>query len=229
MTFPKRYPFISALRILVSFGVPHSTHQSNVVAYDGMGQRIVKIENTFNTEYERVYQPEIDEEEGSDIQPQLIVNDQQNEQQITSINTNEQIDSHNASFWHIAPQATLWNQIRDESIRCMKAGIVCRALRWGRNIFGKSSYVQNIQYVEVQLLGERNKISRDNSNWISVKEHQQNIWNDLQQPLWVNHCRRKAMERIEDEIYQITMHYYPQQQVLLVLIITLAEHQNVGS
>ncbi|KAA6385660.1 MAG: hypothetical protein EZS28_018813 [Streblomastix strix] len=432
---------------------PHA--EINVVAYDGMGQRIAKIENTFNTEYERVFQPEIDEEEGSDIKHKLLFIDQQNEQQITS-NNNTKIKGHNASFWRITPQATLWNvwndgisirvdstqneiqpinqQIRDEVIRCMKSGIVCRALHWGRNIFGKSSYVQNLRYVEVQLLGERNnqqendnlnnnnqqdenkqiiplseiklreqekirkqklanvaswssgklaqnsihyspafageyesmkerfmenlkiflehifqvilkynskqqsnlegvgnqqnippnidslsnassmssfysnssekeieknqiindnelkldgqigqlynqedpnnenqngesnqqidqienstvqaamlyqrpnifenadiehlqslviqRISRDNTNWISTQEHQQNIWNDLQQPLWVNHCRRKAMERIEEVIYQITMHYYPQSQVLLVLIIALAEHQNARS
>ncbi|KAA6392644.1 MAG: hypothetical protein EZS28_011829 [Streblomastix strix] len=46
MTFSKEYPFITFLRTLTTFAVPDSLHRSEIIAYDYIGQKIMKIENT---------------------------------------------------------------------------------------------------------------------------------------------------------------------------------------
>ncbi|KAA6377398.1 MAG: hypothetical protein EZS28_027074 [Streblomastix strix] len=71
MTYPHKYPFISALRNITEFAVPLTLHKSDVIAYNEKGQKITQITSRTQLEYERVFQPEIDEDV-QEMEPQPL-------------------------------------------------------------------------------------------------------------------------------------------------------------
>ncbi|KAA6377077.1 MAG: hypothetical protein EZS28_027399 [Streblomastix strix] len=123
-------------------------------------------------------------------------------------------------------------QIRDESIRCMKASIVCRALHWGRNIFRtiiiRSEYsicrIENKQIIPLSemILREQEKIRKQKlanvASWSSGKLVQNSIHFSPAFAGEYESMKERFMENLKiflEHIFQVLLKYNSKQQTNL--------------